>query len=353
MTLLARARNVLLAGRDARVFPSAVAEVGRLSGPVASLAVGSFTYDSASPLVTVDTVYDLASLTKVLATTTLTMQLVERGHLDLAAPLGGGLPGFDAPERAAITVRDLLEHTSGLPAHRPYYRALRGRDAFEAAIVREPLEYEPHTRSIYSDLGFMLLGFILEDAGGEPLDMAFDRWRDEALGSRAAIVYGPVPPEDVAPTEQDAWRQRLLQGEVHDENTAALGGVAGHAGLFGNAAAVGAAARWWMGLLAGESFLGVSADLARTFATRSAVPGSSRALGWDTMLPTSSCGARLSRQAIGHTGFTGTSLWIDPEQDLYVVLLTNRVHPTREGDGIRDVRRAFHDAVIEDLAHPD
>jgi CubicO group peptidase (beta-lactamase class C family) len=126
--------------------------------------------------------------------------------------------------------------------------------------------------------------------------------------------------------------------------------VAGHAGLFGTADAVGAAARWWLRLLAGESSAGVSAATARQFITRSSVPGSSRALGWDTMLPTSSCGTRLSPQAFGHTGFTGTSLWIDPAQDLYVVLLTNRVHPTRNGNGIQDLRRAFHDAVCADLA---
>jgi CubicO group peptidase (beta-lactamase class C family) len=141
----------------------------------------------------------------------------------------------------------------------------------------------------------------------------------------------------------------VLRGEVHDENAAALGGVAAHAGLFGTADAVGMAARWWMRLLAGSSDAGVSTATARHFTERSSVSDSSRALGWDTMRPTSSCGTRLSASAIGHTGFTGTSLWIDPERNLYVVLLTNRVHPTREGDGIQEVRRAFHDAVVEDL----
>jgi CubicO group peptidase (beta-lactamase class C family) len=143
----------------------------------------------------------------------------------------------------------------------------------------------------------------------------------------------------------------VLQGEVHDENAAALGGVAAHAGLFGTAAAVGNAARWWLRLLQGQddAATGMSARAATAFATRSSVPGSSRALGWDTMLPTSSCGTRMSARAVGHTGFTGTSLWIDPEQDLYFVLLTNRVHPTRHNDAIRPVRRQFHDAAIGDL----
>jgi CubicO group peptidase (beta-lactamase class C family) len=161
-----------------------------------------------------------------------------------------------------------------------------------------------------------------------------------------------------APTELDLWRGRLLQGEVHDENAWVLGGAAGHAGLFGTAAGVGAFARLVIeGLRAaagerrGEAehhALAAPETLAR-FARRSTVPNSSRALGWDTMLPTSSCGTRLSPSAIGHTGFTGTSLWIDPVQDLYIVLLTNRVHPTRENDLIRQVRRAVHDAVADSL----
>jgi CubicO group peptidase (beta-lactamase class C family) len=142
----------------------------------------------------------------------------------------------------------------------------------------------------------------------------------------------------------------VLQGEVHDENAAALGGVAAHAGLFGTAGAVGAAARWWLRLLAGEDQQGASAAVARVFASRSDVPGSSRALAWDTMLPTSSCGTRLSAAAIGHTGFTGTSLWIDPELDLYVVFLSNRVHPTRQGEAMKSIRPALHDAVAASLA---
>lgn len=349
MTSFARARQVLVAGRDARVFPAAVAEIGRTAGPLGSVVVGSLTYDASSSSATSETVFDLASLTKVLATAPVAMRLVEGGELDLDAPVRTWVPEFEAPDRREIVVRDLLEHCSGLPAHRPYYRVLQGRAAFEPAIAREPLEYTPRARSVYSDLGFMVLGFVLEDAGHEPLAAAFNDWRDRALGSRTSLTYGPVAPAGVAPTEQDSWRGRLLQGEVHDENTAALGGIAAHAGLFGTAASVGAAARWWMTLLAGEATSGVSPHSARLFVTRSTVPGSSRALAWDTMLLTSSCGGRLSSEAIGHTGFTGTSLWIDPAQDLYVVLLTNRVHPTRDGNGIAEIRRAFHDAIVDEL----
>ena len=255
-------------------------------------------------------------------------------------------------DREAVTVRDLFEHCSGLPAYRRYFEQLAGRPAYESAIGREPLTYQPRTQSLYSDPGFMLLGFVLEDARQESLDRQFDRWR-ERVGITEPLRFNP--PESwrdrIAPTEQDAWRGRLIVGEVHDENAAALGGVAAHAGLFGTAAAVGAAGRWWLSLLRGTDDVAMTLQArdAATFAERSTVPGSSRALGWDTMVTTSSCGTCLSPRAIGHTGFTGTTLWMDPEHDVYFVLLTNRVHPTRNNDRIQPVRRAFHDAAIADI----
>ena len=187
----------------------------------------------------------------------------------------------------------------------------------------------------------MLLGFAIEHAAEQSLDRQFDEWRSRELGPAVEIGFRPPAAwtERMAPTEDTADGDER-RGEVHDENGVALDGVAGHAGLFGTAAAVGACARWWL------------ASPARPlFARTSETPGSSRALGWDTMLPTSSCGTRLSPGAIGHTGFTGTSLWIDPAQDLYVVLLSNRVHPTRTGEGIQEARRALHDAVVHDLAN--
>jgi serine-type D-Ala-D-Ala carboxypeptidase len=192
---------------------------------------------------------------------------------------------------------------------------------------------------------------LLEDAADQPLSAQFDAWRDAALPG-AALWYG-VPAGQrpgTAPTEAETWRGRVLAGFVHDANAAALGGVAGHAGLFGTAAAVGAFARWFLGLWSGRVAMswGIPAALAARFARRGDVPGSSRALAWDTMLPTSSCGTRLSATAIGHTGFTGTSLWIDPVRSVYVVLLTNRVHPAGGGtEGIRALRIAVHDAVME------
>jgi CubicO group peptidase (beta-lactamase class C family) len=194
----------------------------------------------------------------------------------------------------------------------------------------------------------MLLAFILEDTGSAPLADRLQTLLGQ-MGIVEKLQFNPPPQwrRETAPTEQDPWRGRLIAGEVHDENAWALGGVAGHAGLFGTAAAVGAYARHLLQVLDGRTGA-FARDTLTTFITRRAdVPGSSRALGWDTMLPTSSCGTRMSSRAFGHTGFTGTSLWIDPERGAYVVLLTNRVHPTRANQQIKQVRAALHDAVIE------
>jgi len=198
---------------------------------------------------------------------------------------------------------------------------------------------------VYSDLDFMLLGFIVD--GRLPLAERFALMLSQ-MGIVEEIQFAPPAlwHARIAPTEYDAWRGRLLVGEVHDENAAALGGIAGHAGLFGTAAAVGSYARHLLQVLDGRSGAVRRTTLEEFIAKRSDVPGSSRALGWDTMLPTSSCGSKMSPRAFGHTGFTGTSLWIDPEKNVYVVLLTNRVHPTRENDAIRQVRPAVHDAVM-------
>jgi CubicO group peptidase (beta-lactamase class C family) len=352
VTRFARAEAVLARARDARVFSAVTAEAGSRSACRWQFASGRLSFAGDAEAVDIDAVFDLASLTKVIATATLATGLVERATVALDAPVADLLPSWTAPDRLAVTTRDLLEHCSGLPGCRPYFQQMSGRADFQDAISREPLEYEPRQRSIYSDLGFILLGFILEDGADATLDAQFDRWR-LAAGVRAPLGFLPDTSlqSRIAATEHDPWRGHLLKGEVHDENTFALGGVAGHAGLFGTASAVGDVARWWMDRLAGQDdpASGISADVARLFVQRSSVPGSSRALGWDTMLPTSSCGNLLSREAIGHTGFTGTSLWIDPAQDLYAVLLTNRVHPSRANEAVQQVRRDFHDAVVQDL----
>jgi CubicO group peptidase (beta-lactamase class C family) len=331
-----------------RVFPAVVVEVGTSTRPLWAEAMGRLTFDADAAAASEETIFDLASLTKVLATTPLVMQRIEQGTLGLDDRVADHVDSWRGADREAVTVRDLLSHSAGLAAHRPFYETLAGRSAFERAICEEPLEYPPGSKAMYSDLGFMLLGFIL----GSNADLAV---RFSTLLSQMAVAeplqFNPPPQwkRRLAPTALDAWRGRLLVGEVDDQNAAALGGVAGHAGLFGTAAAVGACARHLMQVFDGRTGV-FTRDTARLFVTRrSDVPGSSRALGWDTMLPGSSCGSRMSPRAFGHTGFTGTSLWIDPDEEIYVVLLTNRVHPDRKDRGIQAVRREVHDAVMASL----
>jgi serine-type D-Ala-D-Ala carboxypeptidase len=340
------ARDVLMDAVAARAFPAAVVEVGDATRPIWSEAVGRLTFDDDSPQAETDTLFDLASLTKVLSTTPLVMQMVERGAIGLDDPVAQHLPTWHGDDRVAVTIRDLLSHCSGLPAYRPLYLRERGDTAFLHAISRLPLDFAPRTRSVYSDLDLMLLGFLLGGSTELP-------GRLTALLRHMSVV-DPLqfnPPVQwrrrIAPTAHDTWRGRLLVGEVDDLNAWALGGAAGHAGLFGTAAAVGSAARHLLQVL--DDRVGAfGRDSLLTFITRREdVPRSSRALGWDTMLPTSSCGTRMSPRAFGHTGFTGTSLWIDPERGLYVVLLTNRVYPNRLNAAIAGVRPAFHDAVMD------
>ena len=355
-------------------FPAAVIEVGDPTRPLWRQAFGRLRFEGSAPETLPDTIFDLASLTKVLATTALVMQQVERGAIGLDDPVAEHIAAWAGADREQVTISDLLAHCGGLAAYAALfqdyepvpsssvglYRPARTtgnvplsagqmRDRFEAAICGLPLDYAPRTKSVYSDLGFMLLGFIL--AGDVGLPSRFDAMWTQ-MKSAEDLQFTPpakwIP--RTAPTEFDPWRGRQLVGEVHDENAAALQGAAGHAGLFGTAAACGEHARHLLQILGGRVGAFRRQTL-ETFISRiSDVPGSSRALGWDTMLPSSSCGRRMSERAFGHTGFTGTSLWIDPEQGIYVVLLTNRVHPTRANNAIREVRPAVHDAVMEELA---
>jgi CubicO group peptidase (beta-lactamase class C family) len=344
------AAALLESGRAAHAFPAAVVEAGRRDRVLWRQAFGHLTYVADAPLTADDTIFDLASLTKVIATTTLVMRAVSAGTIDLDERVADRLAMWRGADREQVTIRDLLAHAAGLTAYLPFFRDHRGRHEFERAICTLPLEYVPRSQAIYSDLGFMLLGFMLEDLGHTPLADQFAVLTADAFPPSAGDVLTFHPARELrdrtAPTELDLWRGRLLQGEVHDENTWALGGAAGHAGVFGTAAAVGTFARVMLDALGGADTV-ARPDVTAAFTTRTNIPNSSRALGWDTMLPTSSCGHRLSARAIGHTGFTGTSLWIDPDQDLYVVLLTNRVHPTRENAGLQRIRPAVHDAIVD------
>ena len=329
-----------------RAFPAAVIEVGNAGQPLWREAFGRLTFAPDAAPASNDTIFDLASLTKVISTTPLVMQQFERGVLALDDPVAGHLAAWNREDRADVTLRDLLAHCSGLPAWRPYFKELDGWELYERAICAEPLEYAPRTRSIYSDLDFILLGFIVH--GRVSLADRFAMMLSQ-MGIVEEIQFNPPAlwRARIAPTEEDPWRGRLLVGEVQDENAAALGGIAGHAGLFGTAAAAGSYARHLLQVLDGRSGVFRRTTLEEFVTKRDGVPGSSRALGWDTMLPTSSCGTRMSAAAFGHVGFTGTSLWIDPLRDRYFVLLTNRACGGGTLDQMRTVRRAFHDTLAD------
>ena len=342
------ARQVLEQAVAERAFPAAVIEVGNAGQMLWRHAFGRLTFDPTSAPASGDTIFDLASLTKVISTTPLVMQQFERGVLTLDDPVSAHIVEWRGEDRSDVSLRDLLAHCSGLPAWRPYFKELQGREMYERAISAESLEYPPRSTSVYSDLDLMLLGFIVD--GRLRLPDRFALMLSQ-MGIVEEIQFNPPAlwHARIAPTEEDSWRGRLLVGEVHDENAAALGGIAGHSGLFGTAAAVGSYARHLMQVLDDRNGVFRRTTLEEFVTRRTDVPGSSRALGWDTMLPTSSCGTLMSTRAFGHTGFTGTSLWIDPEKDVYVALLTNRVHPNRSNEAIKRVRRAVHDAVIGEL----
>ena len=350
MSDFARAAAIVQGGVDARAFPAAVVEVGARDAVLWQQAFGRLDPDPDSPATQTSTIFDLASLTKAIATTSLVMKLVEQGTVALQHPIRQWIPEWRGNDRQQVTVRSLLTHSSGLTAWLPFYRDYTGRQEFQHAICSLPLEYPPDTQSIYSDLGFMLLGFIVEDAGRQPFQMQAEEFLRTVTS--APLMFNP-PAElrpSIAPTEHDQWRGRRLVGEVHDENCWALGGAAGHAGLFGTAQAVGDFARAMLAGLKGSDTRIASVETLRRFVVRSGPVTGSRAFGWDTMLPTSSCGALISRSAFGHTGFTGTTLWIDPEREVYVVFLTNRVNPTRENAAIQQIRPVLHDAILGELA---
>jgi CubicO group peptidase (beta-lactamase class C family) len=344
-----------------KVFPGAVVAIGR-DGTLAHLkAFGTLTYDAGAPEVRTDTIYDLASLTKVMATTTMAMILADERKLDITKPVSAYVPEYSGGLRDKVTVWHLLTHSGGVdwpgggPGRAaPLYKELKGQDAYIAKIATLDPIFEPGTKVQYTDLGPILLGEVLERVAGKSLD-AFARER----------IFGPLGMKDtafrpdaslrarIAPTEVVDWRGGLLRGEVHDENAWALGGVAPHAGLFGTAPDAARFAQMMLngGVLEHHRFF--SRETLERFVTRAGVGESSRALGWDTPSPSSSAGS-LSPRSFGHTGFTGTSMWIDPERKMFVILLSNRVHPSRgeNAAAITRVRREVADAAARALQTP-
>jgi CubicO group peptidase (beta-lactamase class C family)/beta-glucosidase-like glycosyl hydrolase len=337
------------------VAPGGVVAVGYRGRLVNLGAEGRLRYDDDEPRAQPDTIYDLASLTKVVATTTAAMLLYERGRLSLDAPVVNYLPELkqdpDGAAKQGILVRHLLTHSSGLPGYLRLYQEAKTRAELFERIFALPLEYPPGTQSVYSDLGIILLGEVLERVSGRPLDQFLQENVFGPLGMRDTMFNPPRHLRDrIAPTEDDQeFRHRLIRGEVHDENAWVMGGVAPHAGLFSTARDLAVFCQMLLngGIYAHRRILRRSTI--ELFTSRQPVPGSTRALGWDTPSEPSSGGQYLSGRAFGHTGFTGTSIWIDPEKQLFVILLTNRVHPTRANDRIRAFRPRLHDAVVQAL----
>lgn len=306
-----------------------------------------------------DDLFDVASLTKVMATASIAALLVDAGALELDAPVARLLPEL-GPDHRGITVRHLLAHASGLPAWRPFHAAGRGSDAVVAAAASTPLEAAPGTRALYSDLGFILLGAALERVAGAPLDALFAARVSVPLGLAGTFFLRQGDPVGAARRAQHRFaaarrtpERGVLVGEVDDDNAFAMGGVAGHAGLFSSAAEVAAIGQAWLDALAGRSRW-LSAATAARFAARDVTPGSERALGWDTpSVHGSSLGTRLGRGprgAVGHLGFTGCSLWLDLDRELACALLTNHVHPDGpDKPRLKAFRARFHEAIADEV----
>ena len=349
-----RAFQVLRDGINQRAFPGAAVAVTHQGKLIAHKAIGHFTYDATSSAVTAETIYDLASVTKVIATTTACMILYDHGLFKLDQPLVELLPGFaeigagQRDARRQVTLRMLLAHSSGLPAYVKLFQTAHNKDELLKQALQVPLTADPGSRAEYSDIGFILLGQAMEKLSGEPLDQ-FCRREIFTKLNLAHTCFTPTADLKltIPPTEDDrTFRHRLIQGEVNDENASVMGGVAGHAGCFSTALDVSVFAQC---MLQGGSPL-VKKETLEIFTRRQDSPaGTSRALGWDTPSQPSQSGKYFSSRSYGHLGYTGTSLWIDPDRGLSVTLLTNRTWPDRGSQSIKQIRPAFHDAVIEAL----
>jgi serine-type D-Ala-D-Ala carboxypeptidase len=344
---LAKIDHVVERGISAGGYPGAAVVVGRRGAAVWEKGFGKLSWESSSSRVSADkTIYDLASLTKVVGTTTAIMVLYDEGKIHLDDPVSVYVPEFSGGAKDRVTVRMLLEHRSGLPAGRDLWRSAHSPEEARAEVISTPLGCEPGHCYEYSDLGADMLGFIVEAASGERLD----RFLDERVFQPLGMTDTFFRPADslkarVAPTEVAPPRGYPLQGEVHDENAYALGGVAGHAGLFSTAADLAVFAQM---MLNGGEYNGTRIVADSTVALFTKRAAGTRALGWDTCGGSGSCGQYLGEDAYGHTGFTGTSIWMDPDRDMFVVLLTNRVHEARArrpAKVIADVRADLADAA--------
>ena len=345
----ARTFNVVREGIAAQAFPGTACAVVHRAKLIALKGLGRFTYDADSREVSGNTIYDLASVTKVVATTPVCMLLYERSLIELEAPVAQFVPefvrGHHDQRRQQVMIRMLLAHSSGLPAYVRLFEQLQGRQEIIEAACRVPLVHSPMTRAEYSDIGFIILGEALSRVAGERLDRFCAREIFEPL-AMSHTSFCPTAEWQTAIPPTELLRGRAMQGEVNDENASAMGGVAGHAGVFGPADDL---ARFANCMLGGGAPLFKAGTVGRFTTRESQPPGTSRALGWDTPGTPSQSGKYLSPNSYGHLGFTGTSLWIDPEKQLAIVMLTNRTWPDRRSQLIKEFRPRFHDAVVECL----
>ncbi len=341
------------------VFPGAVLLVQNEKGQRWQAAFG-LADSTTGEAVQHDTHFDLASLTKPLCTTLSALHLIQSGRLSLDDRLGEVATVFHKSDKAGIRIRQLLSHQSGLPAWRPYFETLRQQpqaaryDSLQRLLVREPLAYPSGSRSLYSDLDFLVLQILVEELSGQRLDQLAARELYRPLGIHDIFFtdpQAPPPARRYAATEKCPWRQRVLKGQVHDDNAFVLGGVAGHAGLFGTAAAVADLLAALLAVFKHADHAHVlDAPLLRLFFQRQ--PPGDWALGFDTPASSgSSSGHHFSVNSVGHLGFTGTSFWMDLERAVFVVLLTNRIHPSRANAGIRSFRPLIHDRIMEFLGY--
>jgi len=344
---LANIDRVVRRGLSAGGYPGAAVVVGRAGALALQRGYGRLGWTSGSPAVSPDqTIYDLASLTKVVATTTAAMILYDEGRLDLDEAVATYLPAFSGGPKDHVTVRQLLTHHSGLPAGKQLWRLALNPEQARKIVLETPLNCNPGSCFLYSDLGADVLGWVVEEIAGQSLDVFLNERLFEPLGMGDTFFNPSLKLQSrIAPTEVSPPRGYPLKGEVHDENAFALGGVAGHAGLFSTASDLAVFAEM---MLNGGVYDGVRIVSDSTVARFTARTAGTRALGWDTADGDGGSGEYLSSRAYGHTGYTGTSIWIDPDRDMFVILLTNRVHAARArrpAKVISDVRADLSDAA--------
>lgn len=345
--LIPRIDSIIAAAISDSATPGATIAVARHGQLVLLKGYGRTDWAESAPAANDSTIYDLASLTKVVAATTAAMILEEEGKLDLDRTVASYLAEYDMPDKRAITVRMLLTHTSGVRSNFPLWRDAKGRAGYLAAMAKHPLAFEPGAQASYTDWNMLLLQFVIERITGEMLDEFVGARVSGPLGMRDTHYNPPASLRSrIAPTETKDYRNGQVWGEVHDETAWALGGVSGNAGLFSSARDLAVFMQMMLnGGSYGDKRIVRPATIARWTAPQR--EDASRALGWDTPSSNSSAGCCFSARSFGHTGFTGTSIWADPEKGLFVVLLTNRVNPTRENQKIVPLRRAIADAVQE------